>query len=94
VDVPCSLEEYLELVDWAGRAIVAGKKGFIPAAEPPLFARLNLHAAPVLNFLRHTEAFMPVALGPVTHLRCFAHSVGRRFIKGLTMGKGLCPEPG
>ena len=35
-----------------------------------------------------------LALGPVSMLRAFAHSVGRRFIKGLEEGRRLCPEPG
>ena len=56
--------------------------------------RLNMRSAPVLDYLRRTEGFVPVALGPGSQLRRFAHSVGRRFIKGLSLGKGLCPEPG
>lgn len=92
--IPFSLADYLELVDWAGREIKRGKKGFIPATTPPILTRLNMHSSPVLNYLKRNEAHMPVALGPVTRLRCFAQSVGRRFIKGLTLGKSLCPETG
>jgi REP element-mobilizing transposase RayT len=92
--VPFTLKDYLELVDWAGREINSAKKGFISTAQPPILVRLNMNSAPVLNYLRRTEDYFPVALGPVSKLRCFAHSVGRRFIKGLTLGKALCPEPG
>jgi REP element-mobilizing transposase RayT len=92
--IPFTLKDYVELVDWAGRQIISGKKGFIAASEPPILVRLNMNSEPVLNYLRRTENHFPVALGPVSQLRCFAHSVGRRFIKGLTLGKALCPEPG
>ena len=90
--IPFTLRDYLELVDWAGREIKRGKKGFIAAMSPPILTRLNMHSSPVLNFLKRNEDYMPVALGPVTRLRDFAESVGRRFIKGLTLGKNLCPE--
>jgi hypothetical protein len=35
-----------------------------------------------------------VALGPVGRPRDFAHTMGRRFIKGLDLGRDLCPETG
>jgi len=92
--IPFSLRDYLELVDWAGREITGGKKGYILATTPPILSRLNMRASPVLNYLKRNETCMPVALGSVTRLRCFAQSVGRRFIKGLALGKSLCPETG
>ena len=92
--LPFNLKDYLELVDWAGREILRGKKGFIPVNTPPILSRLNMGSSPVLDFLKRTENFTPVALGSVSHLRCFAQSVGRRFIKGLALGNRLCPESG
>jgi putative transposase len=92
VGIPFSLTDYLELVDWAGREIKHGKKGFIAETQPPILMRLNMSSAPVLDYLRRTEDYMPVALGPVSQLRRFAHSVGRKFIKGMTLGQKLCPE--
>jgi len=53
-----------------------------------------MDSTPVLDYLKRSDKFLPVALGPVSQLRLFAHSVGRKFIKGLTLGRRLCPEPG
>jgi REP element-mobilizing transposase RayT len=92
--IPFGLKEYLELVDWAGREIKHGKRGYIPAHKPPILTRLGMESAPVLDYLKCVEGFSPVALGPVHELRRFAHSIGRKFIKGLALGKALCPEPG
>jgi len=91
--IPFTYKGYLELVDWAGREVKSGKKGSIPASTPPIIARLNMSASPLLDYLKHTEDYMPVALGPVSQLRIFAHSVGRCFIKGLSLGSSICPEP-
>ncbi len=90
--MPFGLKDYLELVDWAGREIKPGKKGYIPANTPPLLTRLGMDAAPVLAYLSQMEKQPFRALGPVSLLRAFAHSVGQRFVKGLAVGRRLCPE--
>jgi REP element-mobilizing transposase RayT len=92
--LPFTLIDYLEVVDWAGREIKQNKRGFIPESQPPILQRLNMRSAPMLDFLKHTERFSPVALGSVSQMRSFADSVGRHFIKGLFLAKQLCPEPG
>jgi len=90
--IPFRLNDYLELVDWAGRGIIDGKKGCIPNHTPPVLNRLGMNAEPVLSYLSRMEKHPAVALGPVSKLRDFAHSLGRRFIKGHREGRRLCPE--
>ena len=90
--IPFKFEDYLELVDWAGRAIKTNKRGYIPSGMPPILTRLGMQATPVLAYLVKQEKHTPVALGPVSMLRAFAKSVGRQFIKGQPLGKRLCPE--
>ena len=90
--LPFGCQEYLELVDWAGREIKPGKRGSIPANTPPLLTRLRMDVAPVLAYLSQMEKQPFRALGPVSLLRAFAHSVGQRFVKGLAVGRRLCPE--
>jgi REP element-mobilizing transposase RayT len=90
--LPCKLQAYLELVDWGGRQIKGNKRGLIADAAPPLLDRLNMDAAPVLQYLTREEVPSMGALGPVSRLRNFAQSVGRHFVKGHALGKQLCPE--
>ena len=90
--IPFRLSDYLELVNWAGRGIIDGKKGCIPNNTPPVLNRLGMNAEPVLSYLGRMEKHSAVALGPVSKLREFAHSLGRRFIKGHRQGRSLCPE--
>jgi hypothetical protein len=40
--LPYRLKDYLELVDWTGRAILEGKRGYIPANQPPILERLQI----------------------------------------------------
>ena len=90
--IPFNLKDYLELVDWGGREIKRNKRGYIPASTPPILVRLNMNASPVLKYLAKDDLPAPAALGPVSMLRAFAASVGRKFIKGHMLGDRLCPE--
>jgi len=90
--IPFSLKGYLELVDWGGRQIKRNKRGVIPASAPPILTRLHMGAAPVLDYLAKDDLPTFGALGPVSMLRAFAKSVGRKFIKGHAFGNRLCPE--
>jgi len=90
--IPFNLKDYLELVDWGGREVKRNKRGYIPASTPPILARLKMDAAPVLDYLAKDELPSYGALGPVSMLRTFAESVGRKFIKGHVLGDRLCPE--
>ena len=40
--IPCSLEHYVELVDWTGRAVRTGKRGSIDHSVPPILHRLEI----------------------------------------------------
>jgi hypothetical protein len=47
--------EYLELVDWTGRAARDDKRGAIPCSTPPILERLNIKATNWLNNSQHFE---------------------------------------
>ena len=90
--IPFGLKDYLELVDWGGREIKHNKNGYIPAQAPPILTRLQMDAAPVLDYLGRADQPMFTAVGPVSRLKAFAQSVGRSFVKGQSLGQRLCPE--
>jgi len=90
--IPFKLKDYLELVDWGGREVKRNKRGYTPASAPPILVRLQMNAAPVLNYLAKDDIPSLNALGPVSMLKAFAKSVGRKFVKGHALGSRLCPE--
>jgi hypothetical protein len=59
-----TLKDYLQLVDWAGRAIRDDKRGAIPNTTPPILERLQLRPQ---TFLRLR---LPSAVGALL----FPHS--------------------
>lgn len=90
--LPFSLKDYMELVDWGGREVRSNKRGYVPASVPPILVRLNMNASPVLKYLAKDDLTSPGALGPISRLRAFAASIGKKFVKGHVLGNRLCPE--
>jgi len=90
--IPYTFEDYLELVDWAGRAVRSDKKGYIPLDTPPILQRLGMERGSLLDYVsRKSDTFL-VALGPLHRLRLFAHSLGQKFVRGMEQGRRLCPD--
>jgi REP element-mobilizing transposase RayT len=79
-----ALTDYLELIDWAGRAIRENKCGAIPEHAPPILQRIGIETRRYLEHLRGQAATeKPVMLGPIDQIRQAARSFGRCFIKGI-----------
>ena len=61
-----SLSDYLELVDWTGRQMVAGKSS-MPAHLPPILQRLGMESSTWLPLIRgFGRLFHRVAGAPKT----------------------------
>ena len=76
-DIPYNFTDYLDLVDSTGRAILANKRGFIPADLPPILNRLGFDETTWLDeldqfkFERKKAAMIYIHVNPTTcHLRC------------------------
>jgi REP element-mobilizing transposase RayT len=82
--------DYLQLVDWAGRAVREGKRGAIPSDTPPILSRLGLDSEGYINHLRgHKERSHPMVLGHVEKIKDAAQRLGQCFIKGMNEAKLL-----
>ena len=90
--LPFAFADYLELVDWAGRAVREGKRGAIPQDTPPILTRLGIDPDAYLDRLGHQRrpAFTR-AMGRADHLRQAAQELGQRFLKGITEANALFP---
>lgn len=89
-----STADYLELVDWAGRAVRDGKRGAIPTKLPPILSRLHIHPEHYLRYVKQGGRDRHVAVvGHVTRLREAAAQLGRRFLKGVSQSQRLYMPP-
>jgi len=78
-----ALADYLELVDWAGRAVREDKQSAIVGYVPPILQRVGLDSERYLEHLGRLAVLeKPTMLGHIERIRQAADSLGRRFIKG------------
>ena len=84
------LADYLELVDWAGRAVREDKQGAIVGDAPPILRRIGLDSERYLQHLRGLAATeKPTMLGRMERIRQAADALGRSFIKGVGEARRL-----
>ena len=79
--LPLSREEYLQLVDWSGRALLADKRESIPGALPPILERLDLGQKHWLGDMRHYGSWYYRAVGSVQALERYCQHLGQQWLK-------------
>lgn len=86
--------DYIELVDWAGRAVRTGKRGAIDATVPPILQRLGLEP---VRYLAHISGTAPTehstVIGHILKIRQAAEVLGRCFFKGAGVARRLYRTP-
>jgi hypothetical protein len=70
--------DYLELVDWTGRAILANKRGYIPHDQPPVLERLQIDPKHWLYMTQHFESQFKGLVGAVYSLKAVCQTLGYR----------------
>ena len=78
--VPHHLLDYIELVDWTGRAVRNDKCGSIDNALPPILIRLELEASDWLIFATEVESLFGNWVGSPSQFSATSANVGQRWI--------------
>ncbi|HEY6644636.1 hypothetical protein [Povalibacter sp.] len=87
--IPFALDDYLQLVDWTGRAVRSDKNGAIDSQQPPLMKRLNIDTDAWQLAMRPAGNVFGRALGRLNHLRLHAQTLGQSWIRGLRQAERL-----
>jgi len=90
--LPCDLKDYLELVDWSGRAIHPNKRGKIADQQPKILQRLQIEPSALLSYLRHKEDKFHHVIGSKSSIREAAAKLGRKFLQGIAAAERLFPQ--
>ncbi len=88
IGIPFNFSDYLELVDWTGRAIRDDKRGFIPNGLPSILSRLEI---PPERWLWLTTQFeqMHGFVGSPKQIRAIAEMLGYQRTPGITQNQRL-----
>lgn len=88
--IPYDSRDYLELVDWSGRAIIEGKRGSIAENLPPILDRLKIDPDNYIRFINRTQKHrFHSVIGSVDTMRDLADRFGRTFLKGQNAAAAL-----
>ena len=74
--LPHSLIDYLELVDWSGRAIREDKRGAIAESLPPILQRLDISPEHWLDLCTNFESRFKGLVGSVQSVRAVLSNFG------------------
>ncbi|MGY0218746.1 transposase [Endozoicomonadaceae bacterium StTr2] len=82
--LPYTLYDYLELVDWSGRAVRPDKKGAICNDMPPVLTRLGINPNEWLQTMNRGNRFYR-ALGRLEAMKGCASSAGQQWLQGMSV---------
>ena len=77
-----TLDQYLELLDWTGRQLHAGKSGVIPGHLAPILQRLKIRDDRWLDLVINFDRWFSHFVGHLDQLRQAASRSGRLWVRG------------
>ena len=80
--IPFHLLDYLELVDWTGRAIRDDKRGAIPGHLASILERLSINQDNWLITVKHLGHRFPHVMGALEKIKDYAVLVGQSWVRG------------
>ena len=88
-----TLPDYLQLVDWTGRAVRDDKRGAIPAHIQPIFQRMGLKHEEWPEIVQNFGRRYRLAAGAVERLRAFSQRLGRYWLQGVGASRRFYQPP-
>jgi REP element-mobilizing transposase RayT len=82
--IPFPLKDYLELIDWTGRAIRDDKKSAIPSHIAPILQRLQLNEREWLTNVTHFGSRFYKVIGKIDAIKRFSQHLEQRWLQGLS----------
>ena len=87
--LPFKLDDYLELVDWTGRAVRSDKRGGISQHLPPILTRLGMAPAEWLILTTQFEKRVSTFAGSENAIRLAAENLGYKKPPGISLARSL-----
>ncbi len=84
---PYNLIEYIQLVDWTGRQIKTGKRGYISRDIPPILEKLNIRTAAWLHNCEALERNYYRVIGSAARLQEFCEKFKQQCVLGINAAR-------
>ncbi|WP_133511609.1 transposase [Candidatus Thiosymbion oneisti] len=87
--VPFAFEDYLELVDWTGRALRADKAGYIEAREPKILVRLGINGEQFIGYSKRLLKVFGTAVGASASLADLCVRRQAKYLRGIEAARAM-----
>ena len=87
--IPFAFEDYLELVDWTGRALREGKVGYIKAQEPEILARLGINGERFIGYAERLLKEFGTAVGAPASLTGLCARRQTKYLRGVQAARAV-----
>lgn len=87
--IPFYVTDYLELVDWTGRAVRRDKRGAINHTIPPILERMNIDPEHWLNYMQPQGNVFSFAIGRARQITNYALSLNQIWMHGIGPSRRL-----
>jgi hypothetical protein len=91
--IPFAFEDYLELVDWMGRAIRSDKRGYIPSGHPAILDRLGIDPEQFIGYSERLLKAFGTAVGAPASLAslCARRQTKYKYLRGIRAARQMFP---
>ncbi len=89
--LPFSLSDYMELLDWSTQITHPGKRGKARLKRPAILQRLAIEPHHLIRYLNRKEQGFIYVIGTRQAIKDAASELGRKFLKGITAANRLFP---
>jgi len=87
--IPYLLMDYLELVDWTGRAVRDDKKGHIPSSVPKIFDKLGFTADIWFKSVNQFSEHLYSHIGSPDQLKAACEQSDKKWLAGVRKSRQL-----
>ena len=89
--LPYCLQDYLELIDWTGRAVRDDKRGAISPEIPKILERINIDPDQWQQLMQPQGKLFSSTIGRIDTMRLYAQSIGQSWCQGMRASQALFP---
>jgi len=87
--IPYRLMDYLELVDWTGRAVIKGKTGYIDTKEPKILEKLGFTADIWFKSVNQFSEHLYSHIGTEDQLKAVCEQSEKKWLAGVRKSRQL-----
>ena len=87
--IPFSFDDYMELVDWTGRAIRQDKCGAIDQVQPDILQRIAINPSSWLHFMQPEGNCFRRVIGKFSSMKNYCEKTSMKWLHGLSFSQRL-----